>query len=189
MEVNVAISDNKLNIQVTNSLILKNKYGFLIDVEPSHHEGWNLNVNRVTLKGQPMDSKTFIAVWKAFNQELLRNKIKDDLVQLNGYYQYEPKIKASMKFETDNIPTGWVAVKMTVEGNGIGKLISKSDLAQIWGIKENSVQKIACFLKELGYEIRNHNTNVQIPRGYFLIPYCFPTLTPLSVQLNKKLEA
>ena len=30
--------------------------------------------------------------WKAFEKELILNAIKADLVQLNGYYQYPPKL-------------------------------------------------------------------------------------------------
>ena len=44
------------------------------------------------------------------------------------------------------------------------------------------------YLRELGYEIRNHGTNPQIPEDHWLVPYAFPTLTPLSVQLRKKLR-
>ena len=42
-------------------------------------------------------------------------------------------------------------------------------------------------LKDMGYEVRNENTNVQIPQGYWMIPYAFPTLSNLSVQMYKRL--
>ena len=61
-------------------------------------------------------------------------------------------------------------------------------LSQCWDLPEDQVMAAAEHLKRLGYEVRNHATNPQIPAGDWLIPYAFPTLNPLSVQLGKRLR-
>jgi DNA (cytosine-5)-methyltransferase 1 len=53
--------------------------------------------------------------------------------------------------------------------------------------EKEKIDLIAMNLKGLGYEIRNHNTNAQIKKDHILLPYLFPTLNNLSVQLRKKL--
>lgn len=47
--------------------------------------------------------------------------------------------------------------------------------------------QFAAFLKECGYEARSRATNPRIPDGFVLVPYAFPTLSPQSVQLRKKI--
>ena len=64
-------------------------------------------------------------------------------------------------------------------------IITSKKLCSAWRVAPNKIIEIAGFLRRLGYEIRNHNTNPQIAEGDWLIPYAFPTLSPLSVQLRK----
>jgi len=54
-------------------------------------------------------------------------------------------------------------------------------------VSEFDVMPILHTLRKMGYEVRNNNTNPQIIAGDYLIPYAFPTLTPRSIQLRKKL--
>ena len=75
-----------------------------------------------------------------------------------------------------------------VAGEHVSKIVSQELLSDAWGIPASEVVDAAEFLRRLGYEIRNHMTNPQIAHGYWLIPYAFPTLTPLSVQLRKKVQ-
>ena len=65
-------------------------------------------------------------------------------------------------------------------------MVSSKDLSDCWSTSEEELIEVAQFLRSLGYEIRNHGTNPQIEEGNWLIPYSFPTLTPQSVQLRKK---
>ena len=119
-------------------------------------------------------------------QELVRNFLKADLVQLNGYYQYKPKLKCTCEFLEDfpyKIP-----IANVVSGAGVAKLLTAQELATVWETEETQLYEIAEFFRDLGYEIRNHNTNPQINEGEWLIPYSFPTLTKLSVQLRKRVR-
>ena len=60
------------------------------------------------------------------------------------------------------------------------------ELSELLGIEESELVLYAKRLRRLGFEVRNTNTNSQIPHGYWLVPYEFPTLTPLSIQLKKE---
>lgn len=129
---------------------------------------------------------SFTIGWKAFEHELVINHIKADLVQLNGYYQYSPKMHCKVEFK-DSFPEEH-ALKSIVNGNLVATIVSDADLAKEWGVSQSKVFDIAEFLRKLGYEVRNHNTNPQIDENDWLIPYAFPTLTNLSVQLRKVLR-
>ena len=67
-------------------------------------------------------------------------------------------------------------------------LLSTCTLADRWNVNQDAILEVAEKLRLYGYEIRNHNTNPQIPDGEWLLPYAFPTLTKLSVQLRKKVR-
>lgn len=163
-------------------------YPLQIIVRSSTQSLWGLNTNRVELFGTEIKPKLFTALWKAFESELIRTKTKADLVQLRGYYQYKAAIECSMTFAEKNISDKWRVVQKVVSGIGVGTILAEEELHQSWGVPEENILDYARFLRHLGYEVRNENTNTQIPKGHFLIPYSFPTLNPLSVQLRKSLE-
>ncbi len=163
-------------------------YPLQIVVTPSSEMEWGLNVKRVELLGTEMTPKLFTALWKAFEAELAHSKIKADLVQLRGYYQYKAAINCSMIFEEDVLDDKWQVVQKVVSGVGVGDILTTQELRQVWKVPKEKIFDYALFLRHLGYEARNENTNAQIPKGHFLIPYSFPTLNPLSVQLRKSLE-
>ena len=127
----------------------------------------------------------YTVAWKAFENELIDNSIKADLVQLNGYYQYVPRIVATAEI-SKNAPYSSVICSV-LRSRDIPAIRSTKELAELWRIKEEDVFDAAKYLRSLGYEIRNHSTNPQIDEDHWLVPYIFPTLTPLSVQLWKKL--
>jgi DNA (cytosine-5)-methyltransferase 1 len=149
---------------------------------------WILDAERVALKGYNLSEATFTGLWKAFERELIDIGIKADLVQLFGYYQYEPIANISMTFlDEKHVPKKWRIVQKVVNGLGVGRIQRTDSLARIWGIDNRHVFRYCSLLKDLGYEVRNKNTNPQLPENSFLIPYQFPTLNPMSVQLRKQL--
>ena len=75
-----------------------------------------------------------------------------------------------------------------VEGKHVTEMISSQDLSSCWEVPEYKLADVAEFLRSIGYEIRNNSTNPQIQEGYWLVPYAFPTLTPQSVQLRKRVK-
>ena len=147
---------------------------------------WALDVEQVELRVFSKEKLAYTVAWKAFEKELIDNSIKADLVQLNGYYQATPKLSCIAYFSPECKYKK--VLKAVAEGENVGTIISEQCLAENWNIDLDEVIFAAEFLKSIGYEIRNYSTNPQIEPGCWLIPYAFPTLTHLSVQLWKKLR-
>lgn len=164
---------------VTNESVIK------IGVQPNG-EGWNLDIDKVIMEVFSDDIKGFTIAWKAFEHELIINSIKADIVQLNGYYQYVPKLKCQCTMKNP-VKYGDIVCKV-VSGEPVTEMVSSDRLSECWNTSKEELIDIAEFLRTLGYEIRNHRTNPQIEEGYWLVPYAFPTLTPQSVQLRKKVK-
>ena len=157
---------------------------FTIYVMPNNHQ-WNMLTESIRIDVLTSNILGYTAAWKALEDELIRNNIKADLVQLCGYYQYVPKIQCELKCFGD---TPVAFLMPVVNGNATRKMVPDYELAEMLGISRNEVIDYAQKMRDYGYEIRNSNTNPQIEDGQWLIPYPFPTLTPLSVQLRKTLR-
>lgn len=169
----------------------RGKPPFEIEVKPAPGVRWEVPAERVSIRGYQLDERVFTAAWRAMEEGVKTATGVADLVQLNGYYQYKPRVKCRMslaaKCEGDEF---WQLVTAIVGGAGVGVTGSLSDLATLWCLWTIDVDRLQGHLQRLrqaGYEIRSHNTNSQIPEGHFLVPYAFPTLTPRSVQLRKSL--
>ena len=87
----------------------------------------------------------------------------------------------------DEFPYREIVAKI-VSGENVANIRTAQELSRDWNISEALLCDVAEFLRKIGYEIRNHNTNPQIDEDNWLIPYAFPTLTPQSVQLRKKVK-
>jgi DNA (cytosine-5)-methyltransferase 1 len=158
-------------------------------ITPCEMPHWNMAYKSITLRAYSSDIWSYTVCWKALDYFLKANKIKDDIVQLNGYYQYTPAINVELCIKKQEIfeSQAWYILNNILKIKPIRKILSYSDFADILNIQPETVDDIAYSLKSLGYEIRNHNTNPQIKSGNILLPYIFPTLTNLSIQLRKKL--
>ena len=157
---------------------------YTIDIKPRDGD-WTVGVNNVHLAVKTTAPLGYTAAWKVFENELKANNIKADLVQLNGYYKYTPRIIAEAEIAND-APYSSV-LRSVLCNRDIPKILNTKQLSEAWMISEADVSDAAKYLRFLGYEIRNHATNPQIEQDHWLVPYIFPTLTPLSVQLRKKL--
>lgn len=175
----ITASDSRQELQ------LQTPWAFRIVVRPV--ESWGIPSERVELRSSDYSDWLFTALWKAFESELIRNRLKADLVQLCGYYTYEPAF--TIRFEPNSPPPAskWSIVSRVCEGRGVRSLLSSDELAEIWQVPRGSVLSTAQQLRRLGYEVRNPLTNPEIPPESYLVPYAFPTLTPKSVQLRKSL--
>lgn len=167
----------------------ENENAYIIDISPSRsYKDWVLGTDSVKLCAKDLDQHVFIALWKAFEEKLLQVTGMADLVQLSGYYQYKPRISVRLTFHSDlKITPFWCVVQCVVSGIGVASQLAEQELALLWGVKAEYVFTYLQSLRSMGYEVRNHNTNPQISKGEYLIPYAFPTLTPRSVQLRKTL--
>lgn len=179
----------QLNLSLPKSINIETVLRIVI--KPTRNKTWTLPVEQVALNSSILSPKAFSVIWKAFEIELNHLDLKADLVQLGGYYQYTPNFQCEMKIELDAIKEEsdfcWDIVRKVVNGEGTRKIFSTIELSQLWNTSSELVPLHANQLKSVGFEVRNSNTNPQIPENCFLIPYSFPTLTPKSVQLHKKL--
>jgi len=164
-------------------------FSYTVHIQPSRTQSWAIPLSQATLSAQGHSVQVFTALWKAFERRIAKQYGIDDLVQLSGYYQYPPKLQASLSLCTgqEPVPLLWCALTKVVAGIGVSSQIEGAVLADLWGIPLLKLLPILRLLRSIGYEVRNHNTNSQIPVGEYLIPYIFPTLTPRSVQLRKSL--
>jgi DNA (cytosine-5)-methyltransferase 1 len=160
-----------------------------IMIIPTQIKNWNIKYEKIVLRSFSHDVWSYTICWKAFEYFLKSNKIKDDIVQLNGYYQYKPGIDFSLNVVEQNILNSqeWILLYNIIRAKPIRKILSYNDFSFLVNIEKDNVDIFAMSLKKLGYEIRNHNTNPQIKKEHILLPYLFPTLSNLSVQLRKKL--
>jgi DNA (cytosine-5)-methyltransferase 1 len=162
---------------------------FVMEVYPSSgNDEWALSTSKVKLCAKDLNKQVFTALWKAFEEQLTEFSGKADLVQLSGYYQYNTRIRGILTFQPQlEVDTFWRVVQCVVGGIGVAVQLSAQGLAKLWPVKAEEVFSYLQSLRCMGYEVRNHNTNPQMPKGKYLIPYAFPTLTPRSLQLRKNL--
>ena len=178
--------DDKLAIEVADFGQPANaKIGFVIEISPAKLV-WDVPFSAIVLKSRSTRINAFTIAWKALENMISTKGLKADLVQLNGYYQYSPTFNSKCRFE---MPFKYSdVISRIVSGENVRKIVSETELAMSWGVSENNVIDVAEVLRGIGYEIRNHKTNPQIEPGRWLIPYAFPTLNHMSVQLGKEIR-
>ena len=142
--------------------------------------------NRIILKSYSTNFYGYTAMWKALEYELSSHKVKGDLVQLSGYYQYSPKIRITGTWDKA-IPVSLSLMNHIISNDITSQLLTLNEMSKRVDVKPDKLKMDLQVLKDMGYEVRNENTNVQIPQGYWMIPYAFPTLSNLSVQMYKRL--
>lgn len=186
LKINFSPGPEIWHFSVTNG-ITHNNTNIKIVVHPAKTQKWDLPVTKVELCANRLSFVLFTALWKAFEVEIAQIGLKADLVQLCGYYQYQPRFASRMTLPDEIDSVAWKTVQKVVKGIGTRNILSTETLSQMWEVESMTVLKLARKLKKIGYEVRNVHTNPQIPDGHFLIPYTFPTLNPMSVQLRKSL--
>ncbi len=165
------------------------QHGYEIRVRPVPGRQWVLPTETVVLYAATLDDHVFTALWKAFEEKVVQLTGIADLVQLHGYYQYSPRFQAQMFFlPHTEANTWWMALQLLINRSGVGKPFSEAELALFLNVNISEVPAYCEWLKSIGYEVRNKNTNPQMRAGHYLIPYAFPTLTPRSIQLRKSLR-
>ncbi|WP_414565238.1 MULTISPECIES: DNA cytosine methyltransferase [unclassified Anabaena] len=160
---------------------------FSIDVYPSYdYDDWVLGTKSVKLCAKQLDTQIFTSLWKAFEEKLNEATGKADLVQLSGYYQYNARISGVMNFcAKSKVNSFWRVVQSVTRCIATSTQLKVKEFSEYWGVNEEDIFSYLQSLRAMGYEVRSHNTNPQIPVDEYLIPYAFPTLNPKSVQLRK----
>ena len=166
----------------------KNEELYRIELKRKRNTPLFLDVNEVILISHSDILSDYTILWKVLERCLAENHIKAELIQLNGYYQYTNDIlyrfiKTNIKIDKDI----WELLTLILEDSTIGKIMPIDKLSKSYSIEREKLTRYFFDLRNIGFEIRNHNTNPEISTDEYLIPYKFPTLTPLSVQLKKSL--
>jgi DNA (cytosine-5)-methyltransferase 1 len=186
ISVRVEARKEQWHIRVAQDNPKSSKSAFSLTVSPSQ-AGWGMPFDSAVLLAEMYSPKLFTSAWKAFEEELIHRNVKADLVQLCNYYQYEPAFSVVADFANPLPNAEWGILKQVCEGVGVRATMPAKELAGLWSVPVAEVLPACQFLRLLGYEVRNSNTNPEIPKGYYLIPYAFPTFNPRSVQLGKQL--
>lgn len=144
--------------------------------------------NTTTIQAQLVSrsnaEKSLLALWKFYEHLVREHAAKDDLVQLFGYYQYKNAFSISMTLAEESLLSSdfWRVVREITSGGCVGRIYHIDEISKMYGVTQNELVTVLSRMKELGYEIRNHRTNKQIPIGHILVPYAFPTLNERSLQ-------
>lgn len=149
---------------------------------------WNLPVDSIRLEVNAGNSYGLTAAWRCLEEQLAQQHIRADLVQLIGYFQYVPEVRCVWAQKTASRSKIASLLQAVTEGLGVRRTIMEQELACEWNMDVDSIPLACDALRRLGFEVRNRNTNPEIPPGHYLVPYPFPTLTPKSVQLRKTLS-
>ena len=158
-------------------------------ITPSKDEVLFNGVRKVEFVGSTFDLNEHCVLWKAFERELIKNKIKADLVQLSGYYQYECALKIDLEVlqETSSKSVDFKVLEAIFHDSAANTIRPMDEVSILYDVQPEELLQSFRRLKSIGFEIRNHNTNPVIPRDHFLIPYPFPSLNSLSLQLKESL--
>lgn len=185
-EIYFNLSKEKWTFSNSNKQLKKKAFSFM--VTPTAENSWTLPTQEVYFDIDQLNEYNLTLLWKFFEKKILEVSGYADLVQLSGYYQYKPQIKIITTERDPNAVSNLERVlNKILSGTLVAKEMSISEHASILDLDAETTKEIFGQLKQAGYEIRNHNTNPQIKKDCYLIPYSFPTLTPNSVQLHKAL--
>lgn len=147
---------------------------------------WPLPFESVEFISNSLRRETFTGPLKVFENWMRRVFGIEDLVQLNGYYQN----KSILEVEFTSKPDSQFAFAYSQLINGLlaGKILPSSRFEELLFENGDTVDKVMDTFRDFGFEVRNSNTNPQIPEGHYLVPYLFPTINFRSMQRKKSLR-
>jgi DNA (cytosine-5)-methyltransferase 1 len=159
-------------------------FEFSLKILPARNLKINSPENKVIeINVFSLEYESIQVAWKILVEIIRKNYFKDDLIQYFGYYQYPTEHQIELNFpDNQKIPSTWKLIKLITNGFKIGEIVNESNFTDILGLNSKEFYKQLSILKDIGYEIRNENTNSQIKKNLILIPYRFPTLTSRSLQ-------
>ena len=157
---------------------------FELTISPKKPTTKQTEIRTILLRSYSVKSQSFLGLWKYIEMLIKKHFYKDDLVQLFGYYQNKQNYSINMNVLDSNMLNDpfWKVLSQISNGVCVGKIISIGRLSQEYNLPEDILISELKALKRLGFEIRNHNTNIQIGEGKTLIPYAFPSLNERSLQ-------
>jgi DNA (cytosine-5)-methyltransferase 1 len=147
---------------------------------------WPLPFESVEFVSNSLTRETFTGPLKVFEDWMRRVLGIEDLVQLNGYYQNKSILGVEFTSKSDS-QFGF-AYSQLINGLLAGEILPSSRFEELLFETGDTVDEVMDTLRGFGFEVRNSNTNPQIPEGHYLVPYLFPTLNIRSMQRKKSLR-
>jgi DNA (cytosine-5)-methyltransferase 1 len=177
------IENGKINIKMWDTSE-NNEIEYRYLINPGSMILNNSTISSISIYSFSKDYRSITAIWKYLEFLLKEYFHKDDLVQLFGYYQYSNNHVITLQVNDPEMKQDpfWKVLIEISKGSLVGSIRPLFEIADVYGIDEDLLFSQLRNLKEIGYEIRNHNTNQQIKNGHLLIPYSFPSLNERSLQ-------
>ena len=183
--LNAAISGNLLSLRVEGSESAgPDSYNLRLRKLPD--VPWPLPFESVEFVSNSLTRETFTGPLKVFEDWMRRVLGIEDLVQLNGYYQNKSILGVEFTSKSDS-QFGF-AYSQLINGLLAGEILPSSRFEELLFETGDTVDEVMDTLRGFGFEVRNSNTNPQIPEGHYLVPYLFPTLNIRSMQRKKSLR-
>ena len=182
--IHVAPSATALELRLEEPQKKTNPIVYRITISPDCNNQQATPLSAISMSSTSSEPRAVLALWKYLESLIGRYYHKDDLVQFFGYYQYRKDY--SIQFDLRNAPESltsfWKVLPQVTSGRGVGDIFKSCELSDFLGLTNDDFLSSLVQLKDIGYEVRNHNTNSQIKPGMILIPYAFPTLNARSLQ-------
>jgi DNA (cytosine-5)-methyltransferase 1 len=162
---------------------------FSVFIELNKEQQLEVGTEKIIMDSSDSDPRALLALWK-FLEKLLRKRAhKDDLIQLFGYYQSRMATSFGMRFSKKTMANDdfWSVAAKVTQGAAVGKVLHLEEFSELFSLSQDSILATLKALKKIGFEIRSNNTNLQMKKNYYLIPYAFPTLNERSLQRFKAL--
>jgi len=144
---------------------------------------------QILLSANVLDIRAYACAWRSFEFILRKYSVRDDLVQLFGYYQY--KTAFSLDFKTrQSTDSGFLIaafIRSLISWKVVGMTLHEDELCRELSANRQVVKALLTEARHHGIDIRTPGTNPQIPLRHILIPYPFPTLNSQSVKARKPL--
>ncbi len=173
---------SKLQIKIREQLKVDDFY--TINITPRLNK-INSDLEDISIRVESNKKSSVLVAWKYLETVVKELFHKDDLVQMFGYYQAEDRFKMSFSAHTEtNSYSGifWKVLSHITSGQCVSKMLHISELSELYSLNPDELVTSFKDFKKIGFEIRNSNTNKQIKKDFYLIPYAFPSLNERSLQ-------
>jgi DNA (cytosine-5)-methyltransferase 1 len=185
-KVKYGLDDGKLLLDIKfEKIISKSKLVLHLKENKLAKSQLAVPFKEIIIKSNGNSIRHMCFLWKALERYLFNEYKIDDLVQFSGYYQYTPKIIASLEHSESD--TKLEIASKIISGICINNQMHLDDMSKVYAVNPSVLLDTFKELKLYGYEIRNHNTNPQIRVDEYLVPYIFPSMNDRSLQRFKDL--
>ena len=179
-----SINDKSWEIGMRRGNATKSEKFFTIEAVRTSQLVGKVQIEKLSMFSCIDDINAPLVLWKFFEFLIKKYLYKDDIVQLFGYYQYKQNYTCTVEFEDCSLEDEdfWKVFRDVTQGHCVRISIDIEDLALEYDMPTKRLMKCLRLLKNIGFEIRNSNTNKQIKIDSVLIPYSFPSLSERSLQ-------